>query len=106
MALALITDTVSVYRLARTGAKEAYAVDPALTGLDCQITPASTETLAVYGGNPSYSLYELYFDENVQLKNGDKLTTLTGTAYIVRDVPMRVENRLLSYTKIVAEVVL
>ncbi len=104
MSLPLTTDTVSVYRLTRTGAKEAYAETPAITGLDCQIVPAGTEVLAIYGGNPSYSLYEIHFDENVQLRNGDKLVS-GSTAYIVRDVPMRVENRLLSYTKVIAEVV-
>jgi hypothetical protein len=104
MTLPLITDTVSVYRLTRTVNKEAYGASPVITGLDCQIVPAGTEVLAIYGGNPSYSLFEIYFDENVTLKNGDKLVS-GATAYVVRDVPMRVENRLLSYTKVVAEVV-
>lgn len=104
MSLPLITNTVSVYRFARTGSKEAYGDDPALTGLDCQIVPASNDILAIYGGNPSYALYQIFFSENVTLKTGDKLVS-GDVQYIVKDVPMRVENRLLSYTKVVAEVV-
>lgn len=103
MALPLITDTVSVYRLTRTGAKEAYSDSPEIQGLDCQIVPAGTDVIAIYGGNPSYSLFEVHFDENVQLKNGDRLVA-GSTTYVVRDVPMRVENRLLAYTKVIAEV--
>lgn len=104
MALALITDTVSVFRLTRTGAKEAYDVTPVLTGLDCQIMPASNDLLAIYGGNPGYALFTIHLDENAQIKTGDKLVS-GSTEYIVRDVPMRVENRLLSYTKLITEVV-
>ena len=100
----LITDTASVYRLERTGSKEAYGASPVVSGLDCQITPASSDILAIYGGNPGYALYQIFFTENVTLKPGDKLVS-NDIEYIVKDVPMRNENRLLSFTKVVAEVV-
>lgn len=103
MTLALITDTVAVYRLTRSGNQESYGASPVITGLDCQIVPASNELLAIYGGNPSFALFAIHFDENVEVQTGDKLVS-GSTAYIVRDVPMRVENRLLSYTKVIAGV--
>jgi hypothetical protein len=57
MALQLITDTVDIYRLARTGAKDAYGTEPIITGLDCGITPAGPDIMATYGGQPSFALF-------------------------------------------------
>jgi ketol-acid reductoisomerase len=106
MSLVVVTDTVSVYRLTRTGNKEGYGGSPVLTGLACQIIPASTEVLAIYGGNPSYALFEVCFDADVTIRSGDKLVSEEGVEYIVRDVPMPIKTPYLAFTKAVAEVVL
>src|SRR5690348_6689963 len=100
-----ITDTVAVYRLTRTGTKDAYGETPVVTGLDCAITPAGTDILAVYGGEPSFALFEIYFSEVVTLKNGDKLVS-GSNEYIVRGVPQVVDNRYQYHTKVIGEMVL
>ncbi len=100
-----ITDTIDVYRLARTGNKDAYAQTPVITGLDCSVTPAGTDILAVFGGQPSLSLYEIYFNEFVTLRNGDKLKSGTKE-YIVRGVPQVIDNRYMYYQKVIGEMVL
>jgi len=95
-----ITDTVDVFRLTRTGNKDAYGVTPVLTGLDCTITPAGSDIVAVYGGNPSLAMYEIFTGEAVTLKNGDKLVS-GSTEYIVQGVPQVVDNRYMYYQKMI-----
>ena len=99
----MITDTVSVYRLEKTGSKEAYGEEPILTGLDCQILPASNEIVALYGGNPAVQLFEIHFSEHAELHNGDKLVS-GATSYVVRGMPTAFNNRYLSYTRVIGEV--
>lgn len=100
------TDTVDVYRMARTGQRDAYGDEAEYTGLDCLIVPAGPDIVAVYGGQPSLALFEIYFNEVVTLRNGDKLVTATDVAYVVRGVPQKVENRYLYYQKVIGEMVL
>ncbi len=97
-----ITDTVDIYRIARTGNKDAYGVSPVATGLDCCITPASTDIVAIYGAGPSVSLYEIFFSENIIIRNGDKLNS-GGVEYVVRGVPAVVDNRYMAYTQALGE---
>ncbi len=100
-----ITDIVNVYRLTRTGNKEAFGQDPVATDLDCSIVPASTDIVALYGGNLSLALYEIFFSENVEVLNGDKLVS-GAKEYIVRGTPMAINNRFLSCTEVVGELAL
>lgn len=100
-----ITDTVEVYRHARTGQRDAYAATPIATGLDCAIVPAGPDIVATYGGQPSLALFEVYFSESVDVKNADKLVS-GSKSYIVRGVPQVVDNRYLHYTKVIGEMVL
>ena len=102
--LILKTDIVDVYRLADTGSKEEYGVTPVLTGLDCQIVPASEDIIAIYGGGQTFALYEIYFAEALDLQTGDKLVSGAKT-YFVRDAPMKVESILLTYTRVIGGVV-
>jgi hypothetical protein len=97
-----VTNKVDVYRLTRAGDSESYGSLPIVTSLDCNITPASTEIMAVYPGESAYSLYEIYTERNVDLKNGDKLKDSTGE-YIIRGVPQVINNRFLYFQKIVGE---
>jgi hypothetical protein len=95
-----ITHTCDVYRLTRTGTKDAYGATPVITGLDVSIIPASPEIVAIYGGQPSYALYEIYTHETVSFKTGDKLAA-DGKEWIVSQVPQQVDNRYISFTRVV-----
>lgn len=99
----LITNTVDVFRLTRTGNTDAYGASPVATGVDVSITPAGTDIVAVYGGNPAVALYEVYCFENVTLKSGDKLKE-GSKEWVIRGDPQVIENRFLSYRRAVAEV--
>ncbi len=98
----LITDTCDLYRLIRTGDKEGYDNSPILTGLKCQIMPASSDILAVFPGEPSYQLYEIFMYSMDPIKNGDKLKSGL-TEYIVRGVARTVNTSLLRYQQVVGE---
>ena len=98
----LITDTCDLYRLVRIGDKESYGGTPILTGLKCQIMPASSDILAVFPGEPSYQLYEIFMYSMDTIKNGDKLKS-GSTEYIVRGVARTVNTSLLKYQQIVGE---
>ena len=98
----LITDTAELLRLTRTGDKESYPLSPERTGLKCQIMPASADILAVYPGEPSYQLYEIFTYDMGLIKNGDKLKA-PNADYIVRGEPQKVDTALLKYQRIVGE---
>ena len=98
----LITDTVDVFRLTRVGDKESYGLTPVITGLRCQILPASNDILAVYPDIPAYQLYEIYFFKNTLVKNGDKLKS-GSIEYILRGVPQAVDNKYMTYQRLVGE---
>lgn len=98
----LITDIADLFRLTRTGDKESYPLTPERTGLRCQIMPASADILAVYPGEPSYQLYEIFTYDMDLIKNGDKLKT-PAADYIVRGEPQKVNTALLKYQRIVGE---
>ncbi len=98
----LITDTCDLYRLVRVGDKESYGGSPILNGLKCQIMPASSDILAVYPGEPSYQLYEIFTYSMDTVKNGDKLKS-GSTEYIVRGVARTVNTPLLKYQQLVGE---
>ncbi len=81
-----ITHQVDVYHLVVTGDKEAYEVTPTYTTLKVTIIPAGSDVLAVYPGEPSYSLYQCLIFDEVTIKNGDKLIG-GGETFIVKGVP-------------------
>lgn len=97
-----ITDSCDVYRLVRVGDKESYGNSPILAGIKCQIMPASSDILAVYPGEPSYQLYEIFTYAMDPIKNGDKLKSGL-TEYIVRGVARTVNTSLLKYQQLVGE---
>jgi hypothetical protein len=99
----LHTDTVDIYRLADTGSQEEYGDDPVLVELSCQIVPASEDIIAIYGGGQVFSLYEIYFDQAIDLETGDKIVS-GAKEYFVRDAPMKVESSLLTYTRVIGGV--
>lgn len=98
----LITDTADLFRLTRTGDKEQYGATPVRTGLKCQIMPASADILAVFPGEPSYQLYEIFTYDMDLIKNGDKLKS-GATEYIIRGVPRTVKTSELKYQQVVGE---
>lgn len=99
----MITDpAVDVFRLTRIGDKETYGATPVITGLRCQIIPATNDILAVYPDIPAYQLFEIYFFKNQTIKNGDKLKS-GSTEYIVRGVAQAVDNKYMTYQRIVGE---
>lgn len=98
----MTTHVVDVYRLARVGDKELYDLTPIKTGLDCSIIPAGNDILAVYPGEASFALYEIYFSEVVDIKNGDKLK-VGNQEWIVRGVPQVMDTPYLYYQRLVGE---
>ena len=102
MAHTLITDTVDIFRLERTGNTEAYGPTPVVTGIDCGIFPAGNDILAVYPGMPSFAIFEIYVYEPTTIQNGDKLNS-GGTEYIVRGTPQVIDNRYMFTQRLVGE---
>lgn len=98
----LITHNVSVFRLKRTGNKEEYDTTPIATGIDCGIVPASNDILAVFPGEPSYSLHEVFVYEPVTFKLGDKLTS-GPEEYILKGVPQVYDNQYMYVQHLVCE---
>ena len=96
------THVFDAYRFKKTGDTESYDTAPLYTGIDAAVVPAGTDILAVYHGIASFQLFEIYTEENVDLKNGDKLVS-GSEEYIIKDAPMKVENIYLSYIRIVGE---
>jgi hypothetical protein len=97
-----INDTFSIYRLTRTGDKEAYGASPVLTGVKAQVIPASAELLAVYPGESSYQLHEIFVYEMGLIKNGDKLVGSQGS-FIVKGEPQKVITAILKFQQMVGE---
>lgn len=97
-----ITHSVEIYRLARSGNNEQYDSTPIYTGIECGIFPASPDILAIYPGESSFSLFEVYIYETISLKNGDKLK-FGATEWIVRGVPVVYETNQLFYTRVIGE---
>ena len=98
----MITDTVDVFRLTRTGDKETYSATPVIAGLRCQIIPATNDILGVYPDVPAYQLFEIYCFKNVEIKHGDKFKS-GSIEYIVRGVAQSVDNKYMTYQRIVGE---
>lgn len=87
----LTTHCVDVLRLTKIGAQEAYSPTPVYLGLDCTILPSSAETISVYPGVNAFALHDIFFDEPVNLKTGDKL--VAGAAeWIIRATPQTFDN--------------
>lgn len=100
----LINDTVDIYRLNRTGDKESYDVTPVLSSIKAQVIPASSEILAVFPGQPSYQLYEIFIYEMTPIENGDKLIGALGE-FIVRGEAQIVNTSVLKFQQLVGEMV-
>jgi hypothetical protein len=96
------THVFNVYRLSTTGVNEEYSGTPVYTGVDAAVLPASTDVLAVFGGSPSYQLYEIFIFEYVDLKVGDKLIQ-SGETYIVQDSPQVVNIPYFFYVRVVGQ---
>lgn len=97
------THKVSLYKLVVVSNKESYSLTPAYTGLDVNIYPASADILAVYPGQPSYQLYEMYVSEPCTIANGDKVISSSGEEWIVRGVPQSYETMNMWYQRCVVE---
>lgn len=97
-----INDTFSIYRLTRTGDKEAYGGTAVRTGVKAQVIPASAELLAVYPGQPSFQLYEIFVYDMNLIENGDKLIGSQGE-FIVRGEPQKVKTSVLNFQQMVGE---
>lgn len=95
-----ITDTVSIYRLLRTGNTEAYNTSPAYTNQDMTITPLGTD-IALSMDVPGFLLFEAFcFDTTVQFTNGDKIITQDGTIYILDGQPYRIDTVDMRFIKL------
>jgi hypothetical protein len=94
--------TCDIYRLERSGNTGAYGGDPVYEAIPFQILPAGPEILAVYGGQPSFALYECWTGKTVTLKNGDKLVA-GDRAWIVRGEPQVVADPLLAYVRVIGQ---
>lgn len=101
MGYGVITHTVDVYRLTKTGNNTEYGASAVITGLDCAIYPASTDILAVYPELPAYGSFEVFVYENATLQTGDKLTS-GSEEYIVRGVPEVYENNYIYFQRLLA----
>ncbi len=89
--------TCDIWRLTRSGDNENYGTEPIYTSIDMSIFPASNNILAIYPGEPSMQLYEIFIYDYVTLLNGDKFVeTTTSQEWILRGVP-RVFDTLRSY---------
>ena len=97
-----ITHTLDVYRLIRSGNNEQYDATPVYTAIECGIFPASSDVLAVYPGESSFALFEIYIYENITLKNGDKLKVGTNE-WIIRGVPQVYDTNQLFYVRAIGE---
>jgi len=102
MGFQTLTHVVDVYRLTASGNNQAYPSSPIYTGLDCGILPLSNDILAIYPGESAYALYEIYFYEVLDIKNGDKLKS-GGSEWIVRGVPQVVDTHYIYYQKVLGE---
>lgn len=101
----LITDSVDIYRLEKTGNTKAYGVAAVYTRVECGIFPAGTDILAVYPSIDAFQLHEVFIHEDVDLKNGDKLITQGNKEYIVQGVPQKFDTRYLFFTRVVGQLV-
>lgn len=98
------THNVSVFRFKKTGSKTDYDTTPTYTGVTCAILPASTDILAVYPAESVFQLYEIHItDMSLSFRNGDKLTDLSNSEWIVRGVPQVFNLPQISYQRIVGE---
>jgi hypothetical protein len=105
MSVGIITHTVNVHRLTKTGNNTEYGASPVISGLDCSIFPASTDTLAVYPDLPAYATYEGFTQESATLKLGDKLKVATEE-FIIRGVPQVYDTNYAYYQRFVLEKVI
>lgn len=94
--------TCAVYRLERSGSLDAYGATPVRAAVPFQILPAGPDILAVYGGQPSFALYECWTGQPVDLRNGDKLVS-GGRTWIVRGEPQVVDDPLLRYVRVIGQ---
>ncbi len=96
------THKFDIFRFLKTGDTEVYNATATYMNIDCTVVPASTDIIMTFPGVPGYQLYEITTQENVDLKNGDKLVS-GSEEYIVRDTPQKVDNNYMFFTKIVGE---
>lgn len=80
--------TCNITRLTRSGIADAYNPTPVYNNISMGIFPASNSILAVYPGELSFQLYEIFIYDFVELNNGDKFTDVNnGDEWILRGVP-------------------
>lgn len=101
----LYTDVVSIYHSVRTGNKKAYGGSPLYSNVDATISPTGTTIAMSDGGVGAYELFEIFiYDTTLSIVTGDKVVTPSVT-YLVDGVPSVVDNRFMSYIKLLARVV-
>jgi hypothetical protein len=83
-----ITHVVDVYRLEAADDTETYGTDPVHEAVPFTIFPANAELVAMYPGEYCGQLYQVATEQDIDLKNGDKLIA-GGQTIIVRGVPTR-----------------
>lgn len=96
--------TCDIYRLTRTGDADTYGASPIYTSIDMGVFPAGNNILAVYPGELSFQLYEIYIHDYVSLQNGDKFVeTTTGEVWILRGVPRIYDSARNYYLQCIGE---
>lgn len=97
-----VTDTVDIYRLNSADDKEQYGQVPTHTGLKVTLVPAGNDILTAFPGDAVYSLYQMVVYDDVNMQNGDKVVSGTGT-YYVRGVPRVVNIPYIYHQEILVE---
>lgn len=81
-----ITHTVSIAHLTTAAGVDKHETSPSITGAQVTIVPAGPEILAIYPGQMSYQTYSMYVYQNIDIRNGDKVTS-GSDSWIVRNAP-------------------
>lgn len=99
-----VTDTVDIYRLNSADDKEQYSQTPSYTGLKVTLVPVGNDIQTAFPGDAVYSLYQMVVYDTVDIQNGDKVVSGTGT-YYVRGVPRIVNIPYIYHQEILVEMV-
>jgi hypothetical protein len=100
----IITDTVSIYQLQRTGNTEKYPDAPQYQNVNSCIAPLNTD-IQPSMDVAAFQLFEIFvYDVTLTLHNGDKLVNQqTSVSYILSGEPYVVNNRYLQYIRILGK---
>ncbi len=103
-----VTDTVTIYKMKRTGNTEAYDTNPSYQNVDVTISPTGADIQPSDGGVFSYQLFEVFiWDITVEISNGDKIISNDGTiTYLVTGSPNLYNNRYVQAIRTLAKVII